>query len=88
VLKGYLIANEYSVSIPKDKKVFINVRFVSRLNDTNAVKLHLQVFLFKVKVLPSQFFTAIKRLIKQNPILFDLMYKLREEYRSIIARIR
>lgn len=88
VLKGYLIANEYSVSIPKDKKVFINVRFVSRLNDTNAVKLHLRVFLFKVKVLPSQFFDAIKRLIKQNRILFDLMYKLREEYRSIIGRIR
>ena len=65
LLTGFLLASGYSVSIPKDKKVYVNVRFVSILYGQNVVRLYFRVFFFKVRVFPSQFLSVVKNLIKR-----------------------
>ena len=84
LLRGYLLAHNYQVSTPKDKKVFINVEFVSKLQEVNAVVLYLRIFRVKIKTIPTEILLKAKSLIKKNKILFNFMLGVREKYNKFI----
>jgi len=84
LLRGYLLAHNYQVSIPKDEQVYINIKFVSKLQKVNRARLFLRILSIKVKDLPTKVILKTKILIKKNKILFDFMFALRATFNKYI----
>ncbi|ARD43589.1 hypothetical protein [Colwellia sp. PAMC 21821] len=80
LLRGYLLAHNYQVSIPKDEQVYININFISEVQRINSMKLYLRVFGVKIKNFPQKMLMNTKVLIKKNKMLFNILIALREKY--------
>lgn len=86
MLRGYLAAHNYDASIPNDEKVYLNIKFLSRLKKINYVRLYLRVFKVKVKGFPEKVLSFIKRLLKKNDTLFNVLFNIRAKFNKLINR--
>lgn len=84
MLRGYLLAHNYKVSIPKDDQVYINVKIMSQLQKVNRARLTLRILSVKVKNLPSKVMLKAKVAIKKNKFLFNIMFALRATFNKYI----
>lgn len=84
ILKGYLLAKQYNVTIPKDLKVFINVDNISSISDVSILKLYFRIYAIKILNFPYKVFNSLKLFAKKNRFLFKLLFILREKYRKLV----
>ncbi len=77
LLKGYLLANKYKLSIPNDDNVYINIAFMSKLKKISKTKLFIRLRFAKLKNMPAKTMSALKVKIKRNKPLFNLLFSLR-----------
>jgi hypothetical protein len=80
LLRGYLLANNYKITIPKDEQAYINIDFISQLQNINKFKLYLRLYTVKIKNTPNKIFTILKIAAKKNEMIFSVLFKLRAKY--------
>ena len=83
LLKGYLLANKYSATIPRDLKVFINIKNMSSLQKKNYTILYGRILLLRLIELPFKITIFLKEMIKKNKMLFNLAIKVRDGLNKI-----
>ncbi len=73
LLQGYLLAYGYKAAIPKDQQTYVNIKFMSKLQKVNSIKLYSRVFYLKVISTFDKIILIVKSLIKKNRFLYDLV---------------
>jgi len=84
LLRGYLLANNYKVTIPKDEQVYINIKFISRLQKINRIKLYFRFYSVKIKNAPEKMINKLKILVKRNKFLFNILFNIRAKYNKYL----
>lgn len=83
LLNGYLKAQEYDISIPKDLQVFLNIKAVSNLKNKSKLVLYFRLYLMKLSNLPSKIILHLKIIAKKNKTLFNILSYIRNKYRGL-----
>ena len=86
ILRGYLLASNYKVTIPKDDQVYVNIDFISQLQNVNKFKLYLRLYSVKIKNTPNQIITKLKIIAKKNNFLFNILFDLRAKYNQYLKK--
>ena len=86
LLRGFLLVNNYEFTIPKDEQVYLNIKFISRLQQINSFKIYQRIASVKIKNFPKKTLNSIKLLVKRNKFLFNVLFNLRVKYISMRSK--
>lgn len=74
LLRGFLLANNYTVTIPKDEQVYLNVKFISKLQRINKQRLYIRLYSVYIKNIFRKVIKKLKSIAKRNSLILK-MYK-------------
>lgn len=77
LLRGYLLGSNYQISVPCDKKVFINISFLSKVYNIKTYKLFFRYILQKFINSPRVYKNFLKEKLKKVELVYIFVQKSR-----------